>query len=203
MHSLAAQPSLPPSSSYIASSIASVADLLNSHVGPLHAADELMFKSKNAAALLRCSVMGRDVQKSFNIAAELSSIASTPGASPSVVLHCAKALSCLVGAHPKEARAVQLLHELSSYPQLKGDSPVRACALEILSSRTVLESADLLPLQQRILKIQAACTLCVAKQYPLQLLASEMQAVLAQENWSSVRLQVSCCSFSVACSLQN
>jgi hypothetical protein len=58
-----------------------------------------------------------------------------------------------------------------------------------------------LPVQARVLKIQAACTLCVAKQYPLHLLASQVQAEWLQdsalsEQTSSLRLHVSlalCC----------
>ena len=46
-------------------------------------------------------------------------------------------------------------------------------------------------------KIQAACSLCVAKNDPLQLLAADMQAALLQGSnggaeASSLRLQVSC-----------
>lgn len=196
LHALADQPPLLHGGSYVASTFNAVADVLRSHVAPLHEVHDLMFQAKNAAAALRCSVMMRDVQQSFKAAADLNSIACTPGVSPAVVLHCAKAMSCAVGSHADDSRAVHLLKELCCLPALQAPSAVRACALEILSSRTMLKSAAALPLQARVHKIQAACSLCVAKQYPLQLLAANMQAVLAQDSQggvqvSSLRLQVS------------
>lgn len=198
---LAAQPSLLHGGSFVASSFSRVADLLHLKVAPRHGVSNLKFQAKNAATELRCCVMMRDEQKSFAAAASLSSIAWMPGASPAVVLQCAKAMSCLVGSHAHDPRAMRILQELCALPALQGASAVRACALEVLSSHTVPKSLVALPVQARVLKIQAACTLCVAKQYPLHLLASQVQAEWLQdsalsEQTSSLRLHVSlalCC----------
>ena len=196
MHAVAAQPSLLHAGSYVASSFNSVADLLRSNVAPLYETQPLMFKAKNMATELRCSVMLGDEQESFKTASGLSSIASSPGASPAVVLECAKAMACTVGSHAGDPRASQLLQDLCCLPALKGESAVRACALEILSSRTQHRSVRVPSVQERAHKLQAACTLCVAKQYPLHSLAAEMQAGWAEDTHhktqlSNLRLQVS------------
>jgi hypothetical protein len=205
MHALAAQPSPVQGGGYVTSSLNSIADLLRLHVAPLHAAPGLMFKAKNMATELRCGVKMRDEQKSFKIAAALCSVASTPGASPAVVLECAKAIACTVGSRPDDARSQRLLHDLCNLPALEEKSAIRACALEILSSRSAPLSVHLPPLQQRVHRIQAACVLCAVKQYPLQQLAQEMQAGWAHDSphrapLSSLRLQVSVmCAFVNLC----
>lgn len=193
---LSVQPSLLHGGSYVSSSFSRVAELLQSHVAPLHVVRDLMFQAKNISTVLRCCVIMRDEQKSFKAAADLSSLARTPGASPAVVLQCAKAIACLIGCHANDSRAVRILQDLCTLPALNGESAIRACALEILSSQTVPKSAIVTSMQQRLSKIQAVCTLCVAKQYPLHLLASEIQAEWARdsalsENISSLRLHVS------------
>jgi hypothetical protein len=201
---LAKQPSLLHGGSYVSSSFNRLADLLHAQVVPLHVEHDFMFQAKNVSTVLRCCVMMRDEQKSFKAAADLSSFAWTPGASPAVVLQCAKAMACIVGSHADDPRAVRILQELCALPALKGESAVRACALEILASHTGPKSASATSMQERLRKIQAACTLCVAKRYPLHLLASEIQAEWARdsafgEHISSLRLHVSprTCAFHV------
>jgi hypothetical protein len=105
----------------------------------------------------------------------------------------------------RRARSQRLLHDLCNLPALEDKSAIRACALEILSSRSAPLSAHVPPLQQRVHRIQAACVLCAVKLYPLQLLAQEMQAGWAEDSAhsaqvSSLRLQVSLmCAFLNVC----
>ncbi len=174
---LAAQPSLLHGGSFVASSFSSVADLLRSHVPPLLAAHDPVFEAKNMATTLRCSVMLRDEQSSFKTAADLCSIARAPGAAPALVLHSAKAISCLVGSRSHDSRAAHLLRELCSLPALQQQTAVTACALEILSSHTQPKSVNFPPMEERARRIQAACTLCASKHYPVDLLAAQLHAV--------------------------
>ena len=199
---LAAQPSLLHGGSFVASSFSSVADLLRWHVPPSLAAQHPVFEAKNMAAALRCSVMLRDEQSSFKTAADLCSVARAPGASPALVLHSAKAISCIVGSRSHDSRAAHLLRELCSLPALQQQSAVTACALEILSSHTQPKSVNFPPMEERARRIEAACTLCASKNYPVDLLAAQLHAVWLQgiahgPHSCSVRLQVStaarCC----------